>query len=194
MKIVIDEDKCAVHNLKLEEVLCMLTCKACDNIHGLIADMQNRELLSKLNDTPYPTPRWDDELSSVLLESDGTLPPKERCSILAEQLRSLFPKGIKSGNAAWRGNIREITLRLQKFFKLYGAKWTDEEIVDATRRYINHFNGDYTFMRILKYFILKSEKRVDEEGNGYIEDISELATWLENDTEVNNDDWLNEVR
>ena len=194
MKLVIDEDKCTAHNLTLEEALCMLACKSCDNIYGLIADMQNRELLSKVNDAPYPTPRWDDELSAALLESDSIVPSKERCTALAETLRQLFPKGIKTGNAAWRGNLREITLRLQKFFKLYGNKWTDEEIVNATQRYINHFNGDYTFMRILKYFILKSDKKMDEEGNRYIEDISELATWLENDTEINNDDWLNEVR
>ena len=194
MKLVIDEEKCSAHNLTLGEVLCILACKSCDNIYGLIADMQSRELLSKLNDTPYPTPKWNDEVDAVLLESDTIVPSKERCTALAEQLRQLFPKGIKSGNAAWRGNIREITLRLQKFFKLYGNKWSDEQIIDATQRYISHFNGDYTFMRILKYFILKSEKKVDEEGNGYIEDISELATWLENDTEVNNDNWLNEIR
>ena len=193
MKIIIDEDKCTAHNLKLEEVLCMLVCKSCDNIYGLIADMQKRELLSKVNDTPYPTPRWDDEMSAVLLESDKVVPDKERCLNLAEQLRELFPKGIKSGNAAWRGNLREITLRLQKFFKLYGNKWTDEEIINAATRYISHFNGDYTFMRILKYFILKSEKKIDEEGNGYVEDISELATWLENDTELDNDDWTSSL-
>lgn len=194
MKIVIDEEKCSTHGLTLGEVLCMLTCKACDNIYGLIGDMQKRELLSKLNDTPYPTPKWNDELDAVLLESDTVVPSKERCAALAAKLRELFPKGIKSGNAAWRGNIREITLRLQKFFKLYGNKWADEQIIDATQRYISHFNGDYTFMRILKYFILKNERKIDEEGNGYIEDISELATWLENDTEVNNDDWLSELR
>lgn len=194
MKLVIDEEKCSAHNLTLGEVLCILACKSCDNIYGLIADMQSRELLSKLNDTPYPTPKWNDEVDAILLESDTIVPSKERCAALAEQLRQLFPKGIKSGNAAWRGNVREVTLRLQKFFKLYGNKWADEQIIDATQRYISHFNGDYTFMRILKYFILKSEKKVDEEGNGYIEDISELATWLENDTEVNNDNWLNEIR
>jgi len=194
MKLVIDEKKCTAHNLKLEEVLCMLVCKSCDNIYGLIADMQNRELLSKRNDTPFPTPHWDDELSAVLLESEDNIPSKERCEALAEKLRALFPKGIKTGNAAWRGNKREVGLRLQKFFKLYGAKWTDDEIIDATQRYINHFNGNYTFMRILKYFILKFEDKVDEEGNGYREEVSELATWLENDTEVDNTDWLTEMR
>ena len=153
-------------------------------------DLKNRELLSKLNDSPYPTMHWDDEISSVLLESDKIVPVKDRCTSLAEQLRLIFPKGIKVGNSAWRGNVREITLRLQKFFKLYGNEWTDDEIIDATRRYVEHFNGDYTYMRILKYFIIKFDTKQDEEGNSHREDVSELATWLENGSDMNdNEDW-----
>ena len=107
----------------------------------------------------------------------------------------MFPKGIKTGNAAWRGNVREITLRLQKFFKLYGNKWTDEEIIEATQRYIEHFKGDFTYMRILKYFIMKSERKMDEEGNSHIEDISELATWLENGEDIDEEetDWTSKL-
>ena len=99
-------------------------------------------------------------------------------------MRALYPRGNSSSGYPWRGNLRDLTKRLKKFFKLYG-NWTDEEIINATQRYVSHYNGDYTYMRILKYFILKSDK--GEEG-------SDLATWLENDTEVNNDDWLNEMR
>lgn len=193
MKYIIDESVCAEHNLTLPETLCLLACKSCDNIYELIEEMQRKELLTK-HGNPYPTPTWEDELSAVLLEADKTIPLKDRCMKLAEQMRLLFPKGIKTGNAAWRGNVREVTLRLQKFFKLYGSAWTDEEILDATRRYIAHFNGDYTFMRILKYFIMKSDKKTDEEGNTHIEDISELATWLENETEEKDLDWLQDVR
>lgn len=131
-----------------------------------------------------------DRLHSVLLNSDSYVPKKDRCAALAERLRELFPKGLKIGSSAWRGNIREITLRLQKFFKLYGNKWTDEEIVTATTKYVESFNGNYTYMRILKYFIMKSEVKYDEEGVGHVEDVSELANWLENDTSTLNDDWL----
>lgn len=193
MKYIIDESVCEQHKLTLAETFCLLACKSCDNIYGLIEDMKNRELLSKLNDSPYPTLHWDEELSAVLLESDKTVPIKDRCMNLAEQMRQMFPKGLKTGSAAWRGNIREITLRLQKFFKLYGSTWTDEEILDATQRYIDHFNGDYTFMRILKYFIMKSDKKTDEEGNSHIEDISELATWLENQECESETDWTSSL-
>lgn len=193
MKYVIDESVCEEHGLTLAETLCLLACKTCTNIYDLIEQMKERELLSKQTDSPCPTMHWDDEVSSVLLESDKVVPVKDRCAGLAEQLRELFPKGIKTGSAAWRGNVREITLRLQKFFKLYGNKWTDEEIINATQRYVDHFNGDYKFMRILKYFIMKSDKKMDEEGNVHIEDISELATWLENDEDMIEEDWTSSL-
>ena len=195
MKYVIDEEICYKHKLTLAETFCILACKTCDNIYQLIEDMKDRELLSKISDSPCPTMHWDDEVSSVLLESDKTVPLADRCASLAEQLREMFPKGIKTGNAAWRGNVREITLRLQKFFKLYGNKWTDEEIIEATQRYIEHFKGDFTYMRILKYFIMKSERKMDEEGNSHIEDISELATWLENGEDIDEEetDWTSKL-
>lgn len=192
MKYIIDETVCNEHNLTISETLCLLACKSCSNIYELIETMKSKELLSK-EGNPYPTPHWDEELCGVLLESDKSIPTKERCMALAEQLRELFPKGLKTGSSAWRGNVREITLRLEKFFKLYGNKWTDEEIINATQRYVDHFNGDYKFMRILKYFIMKSDKKMDEEGSVHIEDISELATWLENDEDMVEENWTSSL-
>lgn len=195
MKYVINEDVCNQHNLTLAEVFCILACKSCDDIYSLIQDMKERELLSSQTEVLYPTMHWDDEVCSVLLESDKEVPVVDRCKKLAEALRELFPKGIKVGSAAWRGNVREITLRLQKFFKVYGNKWTDEEVIEAAQKYVDSFNGNYQYMRILKYFIMKSDRVTDEEGNTHIEDISELANWLENgsDIEKENSDWTSSL-
>ena len=38
-------------------------------------------------------------------------------------------------------------------------------------------------MRILKYFILKDEVKIGEDGNRYVEQVSELANFLENEME-----------
>ena len=101
-------------------------------------------------------------------------------------MRELFPKGMKVGNSAWRGNVRELKLRMQKFFKMYG-NYDDEAILEATKRYVESFNGDYTYMRILKYFILKSELKQHEGENGetvqQVEDVSMLANVLDNPEE-----------
>jgi hypothetical protein len=130
------------------------------------------------------TKQWDDELQKVLLESDAEIPKDNDLNYLVGQLREIFPKGIKTGSAAWRGNKREITIRLQKFFKIYD-KYTDEEIIAATKKYVESFNGNYTYMRILKYFIMKDEVKIGEDGR-YVEQVSELANFLENETENNN--------
>ena len=102
-------------------------------------------------------------------------------------MRELFPKGMKIGNSAWRGNVRELKLRMQKFFKLYGD-YSDEAILKATKAYVDSFNGNYTYMRILKYFILKSEVKQHQNEMGEIvsqvEDVSELANMLDNPEEA----------
>ena len=106
----------------------------------------------------------------------------------------IFPEGRKEGSSQyWRGNRKDITLRLKKFFKLYGNKWKDREILDAARRYIESFNGNYSYMRVLKYFIWKDERKMDENGDMYIDPKSDLATLLENEDTVLSGDWTSEL-
>ena len=163
--------------------MLMLLKKGC-NLQSLIEEMLKRELIVPNMFGNYSiTQHWDDQMQKVLLESDKDVPKDNDLNYLVGQLRALFPKGIKSGSAAWRGNVREITLRLQKFFKIYDNRYSDESIIEATRKYIESFNGNYTYMRILKYFILKDEIKIDEEGRKYVEQISELANFLENEME-----------
>ena len=55
-------------------------------------------------------------------------------------------------------------------------------------------------MRLLKYFILKDDVKPSEDGTGHVEQISDLATFLENKEEeegvvvTNSDDWLMNVK
>ena len=50
-------------------------------------------------------------------------------------------------------------------------------------------------MKTLPYFILKAERRINEEGKGYNEEVSNLAIWLENeDAVVESNNWLGELR
>lgn len=107
----------------------------------------------------------------------------ERCLKLAEKLRPLFPKGYKivvDTKVSWRGSQREVALRLATFFKRYGTSWKDEDIVNATQKYISMFENDSTYMRVLKYFIYKDERKVNGFGEGFVEEKSPLAEILEN--------------
>lgn len=135
-----------------------------------------------LDDTYSVNAAWGDNLDAALLSQDKELPSESTLEKLAKKLRDIFPGGKKPGtNVFFKSNTRDTVLRLQKFFSLYG-KFSEEDILDAAQRYVDSFNGDYSYCRVLKYFIYKNE-------NG--ETVSDLANFLENvDTEsVNEDLW-----
>ena len=183
MKYCINENTVKKHHLFMPEFLGLMLIKICSKPQLLFQKMIDRELITQDEFGNYLLYQyWDDEIQNVLLESDKEVPKENDLQGLVGQLREIFPKGVKTGSAAWRGNKREITLRLQKFFKIYD-KYTDEEIIAATKKYVESFNGNYTYMRILKYFILKDEVKVGEDGIRYIEQVSELANFLENEME-----------
>jgi hypothetical protein len=184
MKYCIDENIAEKHHLPLPELLLLMLIKQGFNIPKILDHVIKEEkVVQDMFGDYFITQHWDDELQKVLLESDKDVPKDVDLNYLVGQLREIFPKGIKTGSAAWRGNNREIILRLQKFFKIYNSKYSDEEIINATKKYVESFNGNYTYMRILKYFILKDEVKIDEEGNRYVEQVSELANFLENEME-----------
>lgn len=196
MKITINEEVCKKHNLSVEETIGLLFVRLTQNAHKEIDKLINDEKVVNdlLTDEILITQRWNDEVDSIILESDDSIPNEEELRELASKMREMFPKGFKIGSAAWRGNVRELTIRLQKFYKLYG-NYKPEEILDATKRYVQSFNGDYTKMRILKYFILKHDPQMDEDGIRHVEDISDLANFLENDcVDDKPDDWMIELR
>ena len=121
----------------------------------------------------------DDLVQTILLDSEKAVPEIEREEALAIKMQEIFPLGKKEGTSQYyRGNKKEITLKIKKFFKLYGH-YTDEQILQATQKYVDSFNGNYTFMRVLKYFIIKDVRKQGEEVN-YVEQVSELASYLEN--------------
>jgi len=187
MKYYIDEDVLKKYHLSINDLLgIMLFKNGCDP-QQFIDSLLKRDFIVKDMFGDYKvTQAYDDIMQKILLESEESIPKDPDLNYLVGEVRSLFPKGLKTGSAAWRGNKREITLRFQKFFKLYENRYSDEEIIEATKKYIDSFNGNYTYMRILKYFILKDEIKIREDGTRYVEQVSELANFLENDTNTVN--------
>lgn len=114
----------------------------------------------------------------------------DRYDKLADKLRELYPKGRKEGTSyLWRDSHAKIANKLRTLVKKYNFKFTDEQAINATKRYIESFNGNYSYMQLLKYFILKKDKDTGEEN-------SQLMSYIENEdyTDAANDDWMNEVR
>lgn len=197
MKLTIDENACKKVKLSLPEVLMITLVKTGVNIETLLKQMKEKQILVEehtlLGTNLLVTQRWSDLSDKALLSADKSVPDNKRLENLAKSLMEVFPAGKKEGTSQyWKGNLRDNTLRLAKFFKLYGDKYTDEQMIEAAKNYVSSHNGKYQYMRVLKYFIWKDTKKVNSEGEGYIEEVSDLAAFIENAKDEKNlkDDWM----
>lgn len=197
MKITIDEDACKKVKLSLPEVLMITLVKTGVNIETLLKQMKEKQILVEehtlLGTNLLVTQRWSDLSDKALLSADKSVPDNKRLENLAKSLMEVFPAGKKEDTSQyWKGNLRDNTLRLAKFFKLYGDKYTDEQMIEAAKNYVSSHNGKYQYMRVLKYFIWKDTRKVNSEGEGYIEEVSDLAAFIENAKDEKNlkDDWM----
>lgn len=112
----------------------------------------------------------------ILSEANNTSDLK----VLAKALKDIYPKGKKDGKYPWSEGVALIEKRLQLFYKKYGTKedgtlYTPDEIIDATKKYLASFNGNYQYLQLLKYFIFK--EKVDISGER--DSTSSLLTFLE---------------
>lgn len=197
MTITIDEEVCKNWGLTMPEVLALTLVKTGVDVSVLFASLEDKKALVKDIFNKYlVTLGYDEKVVSVLLDSDKDRQSQDRIESLAAKMMELFPSGKKQGTYQYyRGNKRDITLRLKKFFKLYGNRFTDEQILEATDKYVKAFNGNYSYMRVLKYFIWKDEKKLDSEGIGYVSEVSDLASYIENKSEVSVDtDWTSSLK
>lgn len=196
MTITIDEEVCKNWGLTMPEVLAIVLVKTGADIPMLFANLEDKKALVKDIFNKYlVTFGYDERVASVLLDSDKDRQPQDRIELLAGQMMELFPALKKAGSSQYfRGNKKDITLRLKKFFKLYGNKFSNDQILDATKKYVESFNGNYTYMRVLKYFIWKDEKRVNSDGEGYVDEVSDLASYIENDGKEFNKEWTANIR
>ena len=78
------------------------------------------------------TQRYDDLVSSVLLDSDKSRETPERIENLALELMKVFPKEKKVGTCHYfRGNRKDNTLKLKKFFKREFVHKDTGEIIES---------------------------------------------------------------
>jgi hypothetical protein len=142
------------------------------------------------------TSHGKDLLNNVIVDSEKEQKPKDKLEALATALKEIFPKGKKGGtNYYWTDGVPLIVRRLKLFFKKYGNSYSDDQLITATKKYVNSFNGDYHYMKLLKYFIFKEKTN----SNGEIEGESDLLNYLENADQddlgiENNSDWTTSLK
>lgn len=133
-------------------------------------------------------------ISTISIDSDNNIIDKdEEFNALAKEMKEIYPKGVKSGTSyLWRGTTAEVAKKLKTLVMKYHFKLNKEEVLNATKEYVNSFNGDYRYMHLLKYFILKAA--TDADGN--VEIKSELMSLIENKDQVENqrEDWISTLQ
>ena len=193
MKLIIDSDACLNNGTCIGEVLLLYEYAlkiSPESMKQSLIDKGYITSAGNLFDRYTATDKAVKLLDNVL--ADSSVDDDTKITELATKLKELYPKGKKEGtNQFWADGVSIIVKRLKIFYKKYGF-YDNDIIIKATENYIKSFNGDYRFMKTLKYF-LWSEK-VNKAGE--VEPTSDLLTYIENAGEIDelNNDWLNELK
>lgn len=116
------------------------------------------------------------EVRSWYVEGNTYSKP-ERYEALASKMMEIFPKGSKCAGHPWRSNLLTVSKKLETLRNHFNIDFTDEQVLKATKKYVDSFNGNYTYMQCLNYFILKRDQVK-------MEDTSALLSYIENDAHV----------
>lgn len=212
MRITIDRSIIDKYGLTPAEALYMLFLNQLDERtqeEDVVATLTRKMCVGTFGSKKFLTVTGADMLSKLILDTqvlDAKTLPDEKLLDIAVAMQQVYPAGmkpertpygLKPSNTAWRGNKRDLVDRLKKFFIKYGGDYTKEQLVNATKKYVESFKEDTRFMRTLPYFIMKSERKTDSEGITHIEDVSNLASILEsgedNVVKDSEENWLEEV-
>lgn len=197
MQLSIDERQCSKHHLTPQQVLIALAVRSTDNFKALWKDLLQREVIVKHDGQWLITQRWNDRVDDILMESTGKAESQERLVALAKKMREAYPDGKMPGTSYYyRCNVAEVASKMKRFFLNYG-NYTDDEIVEATKRFAEANKGN-KYIPLLKYFISKQKTIRNEDGVGHVEEVSELASYLENKQQeeevrgvaINDNSWL----
>lgn len=184
MKININSEVLAKENLTLKEfsILLYYIAGGTETLHESICNkLWNKGYLIKETYGYSFNPHLAPELDFWSAKSSIST-TEEELSELANKLRALYPTGRKEGTAyMWRDSTKTIAKKLLTLKAKYNTTFTDEQAIEATKRYVETFNGNYAYMQLLKYFILKKDLIKGEE-------TSQLLSYIENEDNIHSND------
>ena len=191
-KVSINKDVLGKNNLSMDEFLVLLLTYNKANIQEVKQSLVEKGLadFSVMDNELVISNVTKDLITSVTIDSDKAVISKDKeFRELAEKLKELFPKGKKAGTTyMWRDSTAVIARKLKTLVVKYEYEVTEEQALKATKSYVESFNGDYTYMQLLKYFILKTLP------DGEIK--SDFMSYIENEGQEDelSDNWLTEMR
>lgn len=187
MKYTIDKKILEKYNLSIEEFLVLLINHVDGDYTQAKESLIARGIVHQhilMSDKVVLSDNSKDLVTAILVESDSKVVDKdEEYTALAEKLKEVYPKGRKPGTSyMWRDATGVIARKLKAVCVQFDVQLSESKAVEATKAYVNSFNGDYTYMQLLKYFILKKDPKTGELR-------SDFLSYLENEDTTENRDW-----
>lgn len=195
-KLIIDEKICLKHKMTLQEVLIALSIRI-GNAGETAENMLKREILVSPNGGEYlVTQRWNDELEEILCDSSQSI-SETRLTELAVKIQKIFPSGFHQRNGRgpkyyFKSGRTDIAQALKRFITYYGDH-SDEEILNATKKYVADCRGDYSSIKCANYFVFKDERK---DGGNITSKLNETLENMGGESEVvenNNDGWTSKM-
>lgn len=194
MKTTIDDRVLEKYHLSLTEYLFILFNIKGGDIKECITSLEEKGWINRdLYDATKVvlSDNRKEEASTILIDSEQT-DGKIEFEDLANKLRELYPKGKKAGTSyMWRDTTAAIAKKLKILVTKYNCKFTEEQAIKATKTYVESFGGNYKYMQLLKYFILKTPVNAD----GAVEFRSDFMSYIDNEgqEEQLREDWISEM-
>lgn len=183
MTLCISREGCEKNGLSIAEAILLFAVGTDSDLEKAEQLLVDKGLITAKYDTLFNKIGWrlsktgSEILDAIFVDSEKTKNPEEKITALATQLKDIFPKGKKDGtNYYWADGVALIVRRLKLFYKKYGDTYTNEQIIEAAKKYVESFNGNYIYMKLLKYFIFKEKTN----AAGEVEGESDLISYIEN--------------
>lgn len=193
MKLTIDSNILDKNNITLEEFMLLYISAKNIDINSIkesivAKNLAEYDLFSE--NKLVVSDNTKELIANISIDSDkNVIDEDEKYTELAIKLREIYPSGRKEGTSyMWRGTTIEIARKLKTLVVKYKYTLNEDDIIQATKDYISSFNGNYRYMQLLKYFILKSVR--DADGNTEVK--SELMSLIENKGQLDSEreDWV----
>lgn len=194
MNISISEEVLSKWDLSIQEFLFLLFSVKEGDINECISSLIRKGWVDKnLFDTTKVviSNNRKEDIATILVDSEK-VETKLEFEELADKLREIFPKGKKPGTTyMWRDTTAVIAKKLKILVTKYNCKFTEEQAIKATQAYVNSFGGNYKYMQLLKYFILKTPTN----ASGDVELRSDFMSYVDNEghEEQLREDWMSNM-
>ena len=194
MNISISEEVLSKWDLSIQEFLFLLFSVKEGDINECIPSLIRKGWVDKnLFDATKVviSNNRKEDIATILVDSEK-VETKLEFEELADKLREIFPKGKKPGTTyMWRDTTAVIAKKLKILVTKYNCKFTEEQAIKATQAYVNSFGGNYKYMQLLKYFILKTPTN----ASGDVELRSDFMSYVDNEghEEQLREDWMSNM-